>query len=91
MRIAGVENGMRDVNITGRIVNMSNYILVVEDESGRTFVRYSRRNLEKPIQTGNRVKIHGCQAVNYSGILQLRMQPNGRIALQQGLTAFESE
>jgi len=79
MRIADIENGMRHVNIEGKIVNMDSYMLVIDDESGRTFVRYSRRNLENPIKTGNYVKIYGCQAVRYSGILQLKMQPKGRI------------
>jgi len=82
MRIADIENGMRHVNIEGKIVNMNGYMLVVDDESGRTFVRYSRRNLENQIETGNHVRIHDCQAVCYSGILQLRMQPGGRIALR---------
>ncbi len=80
MRIADLENGMRHVNIEGKIVDMNSYMLVVDDESGRTFVRYSRRNLENQIETGNRVRIYDCQTVTYSGILQLKMQPNGRIA-----------
>jgi RNase P/RNase MRP subunit p29 len=82
MRIADIENGMRHVNIEGKIVNMNGYMLVVDDESGRTFVRYSRRNLEKQIEKGNRVRISNCQAVSYSGILQLRIQPNGHIAVR---------
>lgn len=82
MRIADIENGMRHVNIEGKIVNMNGYMLVVDDESGRTFVRYSRRNLEKQIEKGNRVRIYNCQAVSYSGILQLRIQPNGHIAVR---------
>jgi len=82
MRIANIENGMRHVNIEGKIVNMNGYMLVVDDESGRTFVRYSRRNLEDQIETGNHVRIYNGQVVCYSGILQLRMQPNGRIALR---------
>ncbi|MCJ7504951.1 hypothetical protein MUP05_00550 [Candidatus Bathyarchaeota archaeon] len=82
MRIADIENGMRHVNIEGKIVNMNGYMLVVDDESGRMFVRYSQRNLEKQIEKGNRVRISNCQAVSYSGILQLRIQPNGHIAVR---------
>lgn len=82
MRIADIENGMRHVNIEGTIVNMNSYMLVVDDESGRMFVRYSRRNLENQVRTGNRVRIHDCQAICYSGILQLKMQPKGRIVLR---------
>ena len=79
MRIADIENGMRHVNIEGKIVNMDGYMLVVDDDSGRTFVRYSRRNLENQIEKGSHVKIHDCLVVNYSGILQLKMHPKGRI------------
>ena len=79
MRIADIQKGIRHVNIEGKIVNMDGYMLVVDDESGRTFVRYSRRNLENEIEKGSHVRIHDCIAVNYSGILQLKMQPKGRI------------
>jgi len=82
MRIADIQNGMRHVNIEGKVVNMNNYMLVIEDDSGRTFVRYSRRNLEEQIETGNHVRIYDCEAVCYSGILQLKMRPSGRIALR---------
>jgi len=82
MRISDIENGMRNVCLEGKIVNMNGYMLVVDDESGRIFVRYSRRNLESQIEKGNIVKIHNCRAVNFSGILQLRMSHNGHIALR---------
>jgi len=82
MRISDIENGMRNVCLEGRIVNMNNYMLVVDDESGRIFVRYSQRNLDSQIEKGNIVKIYSCQAVNYSGILQLRMGHKGHIALR---------
>jgi len=81
MRIGDIENRMRHVNIEGKIVDMNNYMLVVDDESGRIFVRYSWRNLKNPVKIGNHVKIYDCQAVNYSGILQLRMEHKGRIDL----------
>jgi len=83
MTIGDIEKEMRHVSIEGKIVNMDRYMLVVDDESGRTFVRYSRRNLKNQVETGNRVRIYDCQAVNYSGILQLRMGPKGHIDLQQ--------
>ncbi len=82
MRIADIQNGMRHVNIEGKVVNMNNYMLVIEDDSGRTFVRYSPKNLEEQIETGNHVRISDCEAVCYSGILQLKMRSSGRIALR---------
>ena len=82
MRISDIHTGMRNVSLEGKIVNMNNYMLVVDDESGRIFVRYRYRNLENQIEKGNIVKISNCQAVNYSGILQLKMGRKGNIALQ---------
>lgn len=82
MRIRDIQNGMRNVYVEGKIVDMNGHMLVLDDESGRTFVRYSQRNLENQIETGNIVRIHDCQAVNYSGILELRMGSKGRIALR---------
>lgn len=82
MRISDIQNGMRNVCLEGKIVNMNNFMLVVDDESGRIFVRYSHRNVEGQVEKGNVVKIYNCQAVNYSGILQLRMGHKGHIALR---------
>ncbi len=81
MRISEIQNGMRNVCLEGRIVNMNNFMLVVDDDSGRIFVRYSYRNLQNHIEKGNTVKICNCQAVNYSGILQLRMGHKGHISV----------
>ncbi len=82
MKISEIQSGMRKVCVEGKIVNMNNYMLVVDDESGRIFVRYSRRNLDSQIEKGSSVKIFDCQAVNYSGILQLRTGNKGHIALR---------
>jgi RNase P/RNase MRP subunit p29 len=80
MRISEIHTGMKNVSLEGRVINMNNFMLVVDDESGRIFVRYSRRNLENQIEKGNKVKICNCQAVSYSGILQLKMGHKGYIA-----------
>jgi HSP20 family molecular chaperone IbpA len=58
-------------------------MLVLEDETGRTFVRYNYRNLVKPVQTGDHVKVDNAEAVNYSGILQLKLPRNGLITSTQ--------
>lgn len=72
---------MKNIHIEGKIVNMNEYMLVIEDGSGQTFVRYSWRNLAGPVEKGNFVRASNCVAVNYSGILQLKVDRNGRIAL----------
>lgn len=79
LRIDEIRNGMRNVHIEGKIVDMNQFMLVLDDETGRTFVRYNYRNLAKPVQKGDYVKIDNGQAVNYSGILQLKLPRNGSI------------
>jgi hypothetical protein len=81
MRIDEIRNGMRNIHIEGKIADMNQFMLVVEDETGKTFVRYNYRHLVKPIQKGDYVKIDNCEAVNYSGILQLKLPRNGSISL----------
>jgi RNase P/RNase MRP subunit p29 len=78
-RIDEIRNGMRNIHIEGKIVDMNQFMLVLDDETGRTFVRYNYRNLVKPVQKGDYVKIDNGQAVNYSGILQLKLPRNGVI------------
>jgi len=84
VRIEDIRNGMRNIHIEGKIVDMNQFMLVLDDESGRTFVRYSYRNLVKPVQKGDYVKVDNGQAVNYSGILQLKLPRNGQITPSQG-------
>ncbi len=81
MKIEDIRNGTRNIHIEGKIVDMNQFMLVIEDESGRTFVRYNYRNLAQPIKKGDYVKIDNGQAVNYSGILQLKLPRNGSITI----------
>jgi RNase P/RNase MRP subunit p29 len=74
---------MRNLHIEGKIVDMNQFMLVIEDETGKTFVRYNYRNLAKPVQKGDYVKIDNAEAVNYSGILQLKLPRNGTITPSQ--------
>jgi RNase P/RNase MRP subunit p29 len=83
VRIEEIRNGMRNIHIEGKIVDMNQFMLVLDDETGRTFVRYNYRNLAKPVQKGDYVKIDNGQAVNYSGILQLKLPRNGSITPTQ--------
>jgi len=38
MRIDEIREGMRHIHIEGKIVDMNQYMLVVDDDTGRTFV-----------------------------------------------------
>ncbi len=83
MRIDQIRNGMRNIHIEGKIVDMNQFMLVLDDDTGRTFVRYNYRNLVKPVQKGDYVKVDNGEAVNYSGILQLKLPRNGLITPTQ--------
>ena len=82
-RVDEIRNGMRNVHIEGKIIDMNQFMLVIEDETGKTFVRYNYRNLAKPVQKGDYVKIDNAEVVNYSGILQLKLSRNGSITPSQ--------
>jgi RNase P/RNase MRP subunit p29 len=83
MRIEDIRNGMRSIHIEGKIVDMNQFMLVLEDETGRMFVRYNYRNLVKPVQKGDYVKVDNGVAVNYSGILQVKLPRNGQVTSTQ--------
>jgi RNase P/RNase MRP subunit p29 len=83
MRIDELRNGMRNIQIEGKIVDMNHFMLVLDDKTGRTFVRYNYRNLAKSVQKGDSVKIDNGLAVNYSGILQLKLPRSGTITPTQ--------
>ena len=83
MRIEEIRNGMRNIHLEGKIFDMNQFMLVLDDESGRTFVRYNYRNLAKPIQKGDYVKVDNGVAVNYSGIQQVKLPRNGSITPTQ--------
>ncbi len=80
LRIENLDSGMRNVAIEGKVVNMNPWMLVIEDESGQAFVRYRQRNLKTPVVIGDRVKIKNARTVNWSGILQLKLDSNGEVA-----------
>jgi len=82
-RVDEIRNGMRNVHIEGKIIDMNQFMLVIEDETGKTFVRYNYRNLAKPVQKGDYVKIDNAEVVNYSGILQLKLSRSGSITPSQ--------
>ncbi len=83
MQVDEIRNGMRNIHIEGKIIDMNQFMLVIQDETGKTFVRYNYRNLAKPVQKGDYVKIANAEAVNYSGILQLKLPRNGTITPSQ--------
>jgi RNase P/RNase MRP subunit p29 len=81
MKICEIQNGMKRVNIEGRVVNMNEFMLVLDDGSGSTFVRYNNRNLAEPVRKGDYVSIKNGEVVNYSGILQVKLSRSGLISI----------
>ncbi len=79
LKIENLDSGMRNVSIEGKVVNMNPWMLVIEDESGQAFVRYRQRNLRTPVMIGDRVKIKNARTVQWSGILQLKLDSNGEV------------
>jgi hypothetical protein len=91
VNIGDIRNNMGSVNIEGKIVNFNRWMIAIDDKSGQTFVRYNRggrtreewQKMLEQIKIGNLVSIQGCYSVNYSGIIQLKLTPTGRITLLQ--------
>jgi len=79
MKISDISVGMRKVNLQGKIADMNGFMIVLDDGSGRTFVRYREKDLDSRIKTGDRIQVLRCHVVNYSGILQVRLERSGRI------------
>jgi len=91
MDISDIHRNMEHVNIEGEIVNFNRWMIVIDDKSGRIFVRHNRsrrteeewQKMLEQIKIGNLVSIQDCYSVNYSGIIQLKLSPKGRITLLQ--------
>ena len=91
MNISDIRNNMGNVNIEGKIVNFNRWMIAIDDKSGRTFVRYNRRGRTREdwqkmlgqIKIGSHVSIQDCFSVSYSGIIQLKIAPKGRITTLQ--------
>jgi uncharacterized protein (AIM24 family) len=79
MRISDIAVGMRRVNLQGKIVDMNGFMIVLDDGSGRTFIRYRAKDLETEVKTGDRIQVLNSRVVNYSGIMQVRLERGGRI------------
>lgn len=91
MDICDIRSNMEHVNIEGKIVNFNRWMIVIDDKSGRTFVRYNRRGKTREewrkvleqLKIGSYVSVQDCYSVNYSGIIQLKLTPNGQITKHQ--------
>ena len=79
MRISDISAGMRKLNLQGKIVNMNGFMIVLDDGSGQTFVRYRERQVDTQIEPGDNIQVQNCRVVNYAGILQIRLERDGRI------------
>lgn len=82
LRISDVTEGMKNVQIAGKILNMNTFMLVIDDGSGQIFVRYNQRHITNPLNKGDYVTVQNCKVVKYSGILQTTMQRNGQVLVQ---------
>ena len=91
MDISEIRDNMEHVTIEGMIINFDRHVIVIDDKSGRTFVRYNRRGrmreawqkMLEQIKIGNRIRVQDCYSVNYSGILQLKMNSKSFITTLQ--------
>ena len=54
-------------------------IIIIDDGSGKIFVRYRSRDLADPLAIGDRIRVQKCRARIYSGILEIRLERSGRI------------
>lgn len=79
MKISDISVGMRKVNLQGKIADMNGFMIALDDGSGRTFVRYRAKDLDSEIETGDNIQVQNCRVVNYSGILQVKLERDGRI------------
>lgn len=87
VNISEIRLNMGNVDIKGKIVNMNNFMLAIDDETGQIFVRYSKnfrsadawQKLLANLKIGNTVKITNCEVVNYHGILQLKLTRKGEV------------
>jgi hypothetical protein len=81
--------GMKNTNIEGKIVDMNKFMLLVSDKTGQIFVRYWRnfrprnewQKLLSILKIGNNIRITDCDAVNWQGILQLKLTRKGQVTL----------
>ncbi len=91
MNISEIRQGMTNIEVEGKIVDMNEFMLAISDKTGQTFVRYSRnyrseqewQKLLANLKIGNLVRITNCEVVNYHGILQLKLTRKGQIILMK--------
>jgi len=89
MNICEIRPGMENVNIKGNIVDKNSFMMLIRDKTGQIFFRYRKKfmprvkwqKLRYDLEIGNKVKITNCDAVNWQGILQLKLADQGNVAL----------
>ena len=98
-KIGSISKLMSNVTIEGNIVNFNGFMIVVDDESGRTFVRYRKylKSNDKwheslnQIKIGNLVRIENCEPVCYHGIIQLKMNKKSHISSVKQKTSLNKK
>ena len=89
MNICEIRPGMGNVDIEGNIVDKNSFMMLIRDKTGQIFFRYRKKfmprvewqRLRYDLEIGNKVKITNCDAVNWQGILQLKLADQGNVIL----------
>ena len=84
---------MGNVDIEGNIVDKNTFMMLIRDRTGQIFFRYRKKFMPKvewqkllyDIKIGDNVKITNCDAVNWQGILQLKLANQGNVIQVSGL------
>jgi len=78
---------MEKVDIEGNIVDKNTFMMLIRDKTGQIFFRYRKKfmpreeweKLRYDLEIGDNVKITNCDAVNWQGILQLKLANQGNV------------
>ncbi|OGD54887.1 hypothetical protein A3K80_01560 [Candidatus Bathyarchaeota archaeon RBG_13_38_9] len=79
VKIKDISDGIRNVSIQGKIVDMNAFMILLDDETGKIFVRYRSRDLADSLAIGDRIRVQKCHGRVYAGILEIRLERSGRI------------
>jgi RNase P/RNase MRP subunit p29 len=79
VKIKDISDGIRNVSIQGKIVDMNAFMILLDDETGKIFVRYRSRDLADTLAIGDRIRVQKCRGRIYAGILEIRLERSGRI------------
>lgn len=58
---------------------MNAFMILLDDETGKIFVRYRSRDLADTLAIGDRIRVQKCRGRIYAGILEIILERSGRI------------